>query len=281
MKYILVATDFSDNCAAAIDYSLNLARAFDAEVEIFNSFVTVPAIGIDGGPGIVNETVTESGIAAHKKKLDTIIRKLPEDLTRGIRIKSTVKSGDPVYSICNHVDKNEIDIVIMGTHGESRLEEILFGSTTVDVMHQAKCPVLAIPSTAKYHGIKKIVYASDLEEKDVDVIEHLCEVATFFDAEVVIFHVFVEDNLTNQEEADEFNKILKDRVHYAKLKKESVTYGNTHDAILEVIKKDLANMVVMREQERGIFHKIFHVDMVKRINFHTSIPLLVYNDNSL
>lgn len=281
MNNILVATDFSKNCEAAILYSLKLAQTFNAEVELFNSFVTVPAIGIDGGPGIVNETVTETGMKSHKETLAALIQSLPEEYKRGISIKATVTSGDPVYCICDYVDHNEIDLVVMGTHGESRLEEILFGSTTVDVMRQAKCPVLAIPPDAKYRGIKKIVYASDLEEKDIETIKHLCELAAFFDSEVVVFHVFSEDNLTNQEEANEFTRMLNKEVHYEKLKKESVTYGNTHDAILDVIKKDLANLIVMREQERGIFYKLFHVDMVKRINFHTTIPLLAYNDNSL
>jgi len=281
MNTILVATDFSKNCEASILYGLKLAQTLNAEVELLNSFVTVPAIGIDGGPGIVNETVTETGMNAHKEKLAALIQSLPEEYTEGVPIKATVSSGDPVYCICDHVDNNDIDLVIMGTHGESRLEEMLFGSTTVDVMRQAKCPVLAIPPDAKFEGINKIVYASDLEKKDIETIKHLCEFASVFDSEVVVFHVFSEDNLTNQEEADEFTLMLNKEVHYPKLKKESVTYQTTYNAILDVIKKDAANLIVMREQERGVFYKLFHVDMVKRINFHTTIPLLAYNDNSL
>ena len=172
-------------------------------------------------------------------------------------------------------------MVLMGTQGESRLEEILFGSTTVEVMKQSNCPVLAIPPNAEFYGIKKIVYATDLEKKDIEVIEHLCEFARFFDSEVVIFHVFLEDNMTYQEEADEFNAMLNARVKYPNMKKESVTYARTHDAILDVVKKDLANMMVMREKDRGIFSRLFHVDMVKRINYHTNIPLMVYNDHAL
>lgn len=281
MNNILVATDFSKNGEAAILYSLKLAQLFNAEVEFLNSFVTVPAIGIDGGPGVVNETVTETGIKTHQEKLSALIQSLPEEYTRGIPLKATVVSGDPVYCICDHIDHNDIDLVVMGTHGESRLEEILFGSTTVDVMRQAKCPVLSIPPDAKFEGIKKIVYASDLEEKDIETIKHLCGFAAFFDAEVVVFHVFPEDSMDNQEEANEFSRMLNKEVHYAKLKKESVTYQTTHGAILDVIKKDAANLIVMREQERGVFYKLFHIDMVKRINYHTTIPLLAYNDNSL
>jgi nucleotide-binding universal stress UspA family protein len=169
----------------------------------------------------------------------------------------------------------------MGTQGESRFEEILFGSTTVDVMKQAKCPVLAIPPEATFRGIERIVYATDLEEKDLEVIKHLCDLASIFGAEVVIFHAFGEDNMMLQEEANEFNDLLQKQIHYPKLKKESITYGNSHDAILDVIKKDLADMIVMREKKRGIFSRLFHPDMVKRVNYHTTIPLLTYNDDSL
>lgn len=281
MKKILVTTDFSKNSESAIYYAIDLAKLFKAEVEILNSFVTVPAIGIDGGPGVMNETVMESGIENNEKRLDDLIAGLDKDHVKEISISRHVASGDPVIAICQRIEDANIDLVIMGTQGESRFEEMLFGSTTVDVMKQANCPVLAIPPDSKFYGIKKIVYATDLEELDIEVIKHLCEFAEVFDAEVIVFHTFLEDNMTAQEDADEFNLLLKQNVQYAKLKKESITYSNTYDAILEVIKKDLANMVVMREKKRGIFSRLFHPDMVKRINYHTTIPLLTYNENSL
>ena len=281
MTKILIATDFSANASSAIYYGLNLAKVMNAEVILFNAFVTVPAIGIDGGPGIMNETVTKAGMDSHQDTMDRLIEDIPEEESKGVKISSFIANGDPVYNICDYVKKNNVDMVLMGTQGESRLEEILFGSTTVEVMKQSNCPVLAIPPNAEFYGIKKIVYATDLEKKDIEVIEHLCEFARIFDSEVVIFHVFLEDNMTYQEEADEFNAMLNARVKYPNMKKESVTYARTHDAILDVVKKDLANMMVMREKDRGIFSRLFHVDMVKRINYHTNIPLMVYNDHAL
>lgn len=281
MKKILVTTDFSKNSEAAIHYALNLANVFNAEIEIFNSFVSVPAIGIDGGPGVLNETMLDAGIDHNNKDLVKLVNELPEELVKNINISSSVGSGDPVLAICKYVEDHGHDLIIMGTQGESRIEEILFGSTSVDVMKQANCPVLAIPPIAAYHGIAKIVYATDLEEKDIKVISRLCDFAAMFDAEVVVFHAFGEDNMTLQDEADTFNKMLHEKIQYPKLKKESITYGDSYDAILDVIKKDLANLIVMRERKRGIFSRLFHPDMVKRINYHTTIPLLTYNDNSL
>lgn len=281
MKKILVTTDFSKNSESAVHYALALAKVFSAEVEILNSFVNVPAIGIDGGPGVMSETIIESGIKNNLEKLNKYLSKIEEEEKKGLKINVNAVSGDPVLAICDRSSEGNFDLIVMGTQGESRFEEILFGSTTVDVMKQANCPVLAIPPDTKFYGIKKMVYATDLEEIDIEVIKHLCVFADSFDSEVVVFHSFVEDNMTAQDDADQFNEILQKTVSYSRLSKESKTYGNSHDAILEVIKKDLANVIVMREKKRGIFSRLFHPDMVKRINYHTTIPLLTYNENSL
>lgn len=281
MKNILVTTDFSKNSEAAIQYAISIAKLFSAKVEIFNSFVSVPAIGIDGGPGIMNETVIQTGMDHNKDRLADFVAGLDSQLVRNVNISFEVGSGDPVITISERAAEIKCDMIVMGSKGESRIEELLFGSTTVDVMKEANCPVLAIPPDSKFYGIKKIVYASDLEENDIEVIKKVCNLARTFDSDVVVFHAFSEDNMTAQEDADVFNVMLQKNVNYNKLSKESITYGNTHDAILDVIKKDLANLIVMREKKRGVFSRIFHPDMVKRINYHTTIPLLTYNSHSL
>ncbi len=281
MKKILVTTDFSKNSRAAIDYAAHLANELNANLELFNSFVTVPSIGIDGGPSMMNENVLDAGINHNKVRLDEVLKEIPEKLSKDIFITTKVAHGDPVLTICEYANDNDFDLIVMGTQGENRFEELLFGSTSVEVMKRASCPVLAIPPDSKYLGVGKIVYATDLEERDIDVINDISEFADMFGAEIVIFHAFGEDNMTAQEEADQFNEMLSEKVSYEKIKKESLTYANSHDAILEVVKKDLANMVVMREKKRGIFSRLFHPDMVKRINYHTTIPLMVYNENSI
>lgn len=281
MKNILVTTDFSKNSESAIYYAISIANLFSAKLEIFNSFVSIPAIGIDGGPGLMNETVIQAGIDHNNDRLSDLVAGLDKHLVKNIDISFEAGSGDPVISICERAAEKKCDMIVMGTKGESRIEELLFGSTTVDVMKEANCPVLAIPPDSKFYGIKKIVYASDLEEGDIEVIKRVCSLAKTFDSDVVVFHSFSEDNMTAQEDADVFNEMLQNNVSYSKLSKESITYGNTHDAILNVIKKDLANLIVMREKKRGIFSRLFHPDMVKRINYHTTMPLLTYNDHSL
>lgn len=281
MKHIIVATDFSKSSLNALEYALEFAKSMNAEVELFNSFVSVPTIGIDGGPHSIHEDLIQAGLNNNEEKIQHVLEDIDDRIKSKITVTTKVVSGDPVYNLLERAKDGGFDYILMGTMGESRLEEILFGSTTIGVMREATCPVIAVPPTAKFYGIKQIVYASDLHETDIAVLKHVCSLAESFDANLVVFHAFDEDNMTQQEDADEFNKLLEREIRYPKLRKESSTYNNTYDAILDTVKKDLANLIVMREQSRNIFSRIFHPDMVKRINFHTTIPLLVYNENSL
>ena len=75
--------------------------------------------------------------------------------------------------------------------------------------------------------------------------------------------------------------MLRESIEYPRLKRESTTYKNSREAILNEIVNTGADLIVMRERSRGIFDRLFHSDTVKTINEHTRIPLLTYNERSL
>ena len=281
MKKILAATDFSKASRDAIRYAIDLASDFGAEVEIFNSFVTIPAIGIDGGTGIMNDSIIAAGIENNRIKIEDLVAALPLSAHPGVKISSRVSGGDAVLSIRDYALEKKHDLVVMGSYGESRLSEILFGSTTVDVMKLAPCPVLAVPENSGYHGISRIVYATELEGEDIRAIAKLTAFAAIIDAEVIIFHAFSSKTGDIENKAAAFRTEMQKEVKYPKLRSEMTVYENVHDAILNTVKKELASLVVMRERKRGVFSRVFHPDLVKQINYHTTIPLLTYNDNCL
>ena len=56
-----------------------------------------------------------------------------------------------------------MDLIVMGTKGASGLKEVLFGSNTVHVIKNAKCPVLAVPSEFVFESPREILFPSDYE----------------------------------------------------------------------------------------------------------------------
>lgn len=71
-------------------------------------------------------------------------RLLYEEFGNGADIHSEVLMGDAVDEIVNYANKNEINIIIMGTHGRKGLEKVMFGSVAEGVVKSASCPVLTV-----------------------------------------------------------------------------------------------------------------------------------------
>jgi nucleotide-binding universal stress UspA family protein len=134
---VLVPTDGSDGAAAAIDPAVDIARTYDARLHAL-SVVDAMAMGIDvRSAGIAErledaartavETVEERAAAASVSAIDT-----------------DVEYGTPYREIRSYVDANDIDLVVMGTHGRSGIERYLLGSVAEKTVRTSPVPVMTI-----------------------------------------------------------------------------------------------------------------------------------------
>lgn len=149
-RHVLVASDFSKYSDAAIKKAIELATPFDAKItlihaaEILSSEI-YPTLGELAVPVVVDNPEFE------KKHLDHIKDKLREQLGRldyseGLiedRIKIKVITGHSVDSIIEYSTKNNVDLIIMGSHGRRGLARLL-GSSTNGVINHALCDVLIV-----------------------------------------------------------------------------------------------------------------------------------------
>src|SRR5690606_12859698 len=83
-------------------------------------------------------------------------------------------------------------------HGETDNRNILMGSVTAEVIKKALCPVLAIPQSARYKGIKKILYTTDLSYDETAEFLSVIKLARLWNAKVVVLHVS-EDSVADEE----------------------------------------------------------------------------------
>lgn len=72
---------------------------------------------------------------------------LAERFSRPVR--PAVRRGDPTQTILEDADEQDVDLLIMGKHRRGRLEGMLLGSTTKDVLRKSTRPTLLIPMTSK------------------------------------------------------------------------------------------------------------------------------------
>ena len=142
LKRILLATDFSDCSEHALRYACEFAEAFAAELHLV--YVNEPPaaaysefgvgfVGVDG----LEEDIKRSATA----KLDALPGQEWQDK---LTVSRAVLFGTPFIEIVRYARENDIDLIVLGTHGRGAIAHMLMGSTAEKVVRKAPCPVLTV-----------------------------------------------------------------------------------------------------------------------------------------
>lgn len=137
MKKILVATDASEYSRQALKSALVLARKFNSEVEllfVIQKTLVYDESLLDGDLILPNQT-EQKGDQAIKATLEGI------DIT-DVTLTKKISQGKPANVILQEIENENIDLVVMGSHGYGAIAGALLGSVSQRVLHGAKCSVL-------------------------------------------------------------------------------------------------------------------------------------------
>ncbi len=143
-KKILLPTDGSEYANKAAEHAIWIARASGAEIIALNVIETSSLVGLPAEDLVVRikEMLKEEG----RQSLEHIYEMAQKETVADGDIKVTLitEEGSPADAILKTIDKENIDLVVMGTSGKHGLDRFLLGSVTEKVVRSAKCPVLAV-----------------------------------------------------------------------------------------------------------------------------------------
>ncbi len=144
IQRILIPTDFSPPARQAEHYAVALAQKFAAELHVLH-IVEDPALPVHG---------SRYSWAVPDDMLPRLLEKAEHDLTLAVptadvnligrELVRKIKVGHPVNSIIEYATENQIDLIVIGTHGRSGLSHLLLGSSAEKLVRLATCPVLTV-----------------------------------------------------------------------------------------------------------------------------------------
>jgi nucleotide-binding universal stress UspA family protein len=140
-KTILLATDFSENSEYAFEYALSMAKKYDALlalIHVINEPVDLRGFYV---PHISFDTLEEEIEQGARKMMDRFCRTHLRDYQK---YESFIVPGIPYDEIIKKANELSADLIIMGTHGRSGLDHVLFGSTAEKVVRKSVVPVLTV-----------------------------------------------------------------------------------------------------------------------------------------
>jgi len=169
MKKILVPTDFSQPAQWAAEVAASIAAKANATLVLLH-VVEQPTEGsfnVEGetkyGGDMEERLFTMKLIEKSKQQLEKAAEKAEE---LGARVVTELRMGNPFHGIHAIISEHRVDLVVMGTSGKSKFEEVLIGSNTEKVVRYSKCSVLTVHEKPKGFNLKNIVYATSLSDRE-------------------------------------------------------------------------------------------------------------------
>lgn len=143
LKKILYPTDFSEYADHARMYVIEMAKAFNAKVILMHT-IQAPShyeVAYHYELALNPEEIGEKRQKAADKKINEIAQLIREE---GVEVETVITLGSAFVDIVSTARKQEIDLVILSTHGWGFIKHVLMGSTAERVVRKAPCPVLTV-----------------------------------------------------------------------------------------------------------------------------------------
>lgn len=281
MKKIIIATDFSANAKRAAEYGYAIASQIKTDVVLCNAFIVpaeVPQAGTLVWPQFEYDELLESCNAELKQLKEYLENNVAAgDFKPGITCTSEVGAVTDV--IAGLTTKTDAELTVMGTHGASRFDTIMIGNHTRRMVNNAKGPLLLVPSSAVVKPVKKVAFATDLNdpEKDVAAIFELIPLLKKLNAELLLTHIYNGDDPTFKfrQHIQQLLVELSNKADYPNIFYRIVNSNKAEKGLEWLCDHGHVDVLAMVHRKHDFFENILIGSHTQKMADHINIPLLV------
>ncbi|QXJ34183.1 universal stress protein [Saccharolobus shibatae] len=138
MKRILVGYDGSENAERALDFAIELANKFSARLFV----VEVIDLTLFYNSGILPPLEATKSLEEKAKK--DVKKAIEKAKSKGVDAEGITLEGDPAHSILEFAKDNQVDVIIIGSRGLSKVQRIFLGSVSNKIVQESKIPVIVV-----------------------------------------------------------------------------------------------------------------------------------------
>lgn len=277
MEKILVLTDFSDIAAKGLEAAVQMARQLGgAEILLLNTEKSVSGRRFSASGDTGNMLDPEEDvymielIRLNKKRLQDLSVKYSAD---GVKISPYIEIGSMQDIVDDFLHHRKVDIIVMGTSGESTIEEYFVGNHTEQVIRVANVPVVSVKLTDQLQGFSKIVLATDLNKDAARGLRPVQNLATKLGAKLFLVHVTTSKPESVRKEIEDYagkNGLLNYTVNV-------VNHHDTEEGIKQFASETGADMIAVITHGREGLSSLLSHSVAEEVIKEASIPVLTIN----
>ena len=272
MNKFIIPTDFSETSVNAFEYARGLCGYHNGMLRAVH-FYHPRSIEYEGT--VLTDFDTED---IRKKQLKEFVNQMSTywvgDSSEKVLIDKEFVVGFAGTDINDLITDPDSYFVVVGSTGSTGSFKKIFGSTSIEIAKNAKCPVIIVPPKAHFYPIRNILYACDDPQLDAEVLSRLASFAKPFEAMIHLVHVAVHPDGYPDQSLLEFwhNNYPKSKIVVANIESDDVV-----SALDRYTVENDIDLISMSTPHRGFFDTIFHKSITRRMAINTRIPLLIFH----
>jgi len=276
MSNYLVPVDFSKTADHAAKYAARLSFAMaNAKIILLNAYYVSTYESILPTPDLI--VTTDENIADETTRRLEALEKLKLEMLEinpDAEIEVSLTRETILRSIINRVNKEEIDLIIIGSNGKKAKDESDIGSNAIKISKSSPVPVLVVPPKADYHSIRKAVLACDFKKvKEVMPVQSLKNILSKHALKLLVLNINSGQAIDLQEEHI-LHEMLKDfspDYHYA-------DHPDTIKGIIKFAKSEEAQLIIALPKKYSFFESLLHESVSQKLTIKSHVPVLLLKD---
>ena len=253
---ILFPTDFSDASSAALPYAQAFAKIYGSKILVTHAVTPHPPIFLPLEPIPLEMDGEWYDADARLKQF------LGDEKLKGVTREGVARRGELWYVLDDIIQRNSVDLIIVGSHGKHGLKKFVLGSDAEQIFRRACCPVLTIGPTVHpreaIDGFHNILFATDFSAGSLHALHYALSLAEESQAHLTLLHAVALVPLQHQDSvaAGAHNRLE----GLVPLEAEDwcrpecvVRFEFPAEAILNLAKEQCADLIVMGVHNRASF----------------------------
>ena len=274
MKRILVPVDFSKEAESAARVAASIARKTGSEIFLVH-MLELPVTTID--PAEMNTISSEPQIIyfmklAHQKFEK--FKKLP--FFKGLTVVETIQFQHAFSGIIAESEKNNIDLIVMGSQGASGLQEMFIGSNTEKVVRRSNVPVLVIKTGVEDFVVNDIIFASDFNKESKSTFHRVINFTEMFDAKIHLLYINTIHNFNTTKNIEARIARFMDDFDFSNYTKNIYNDVSIEKGILSFARDIDADLIALNTHGRSGLSQLFNGSVGQELANHALRPVVTF-----
>jgi nucleotide-binding universal stress UspA family protein len=277
MTNFIVPIDFSETSKNAARYAAHLSTHVpDTHLILYNVFDALE-YGSDSSPLATDKEEDEG----RKTIMELALQSVQSELSAitDAKISCVAEENNHfVNTLENYVRNKNIQLIIMGITGSTRLGQIFMGSNTLKIVNRRIAPVIIVPPDAKSTSASNIMLLTDLEDVENTIpIESIKNVLHLFKPSLHVVNVDSEHYVELTEEyAVERNKLEKMLDEFSP-EFYFIRIFDFMEAINQFVKDKKIDLILTVPKQRSFLTNLFKTTHTSKLAYHSHVPIVAIN----